>query len=331
MDKVLHDTQYVSRLIEEGKSLYLAGDEQALAKLPKGNWIGGTIPYFMAEEGGEVNRDNVYVTELPGYIKNTKIVAYDEEGLKNVYEDAYDNGFSLILIPAMSSIHFSFALNAPDYKAFGKSPLVGWISGVHLDDLGKVTPKVFNGSDGQVYENKALVIHCELPENKYATLDIVNIFDQGPGDKITFKSSGWDADVVLVNGEEMNFAEYVEKKQLDTRLPLVADYSGARINISFQNVDRENGKVVFYAPVFEGMEYRHASEIKDYVKEFTEHLPTDKSDKIAFSCNCILNFLYSDLEGKKTPGVTGPITFGEIAYQLLNQTLAYLTIEDVPN
>jgi hypothetical protein len=34
------------------------------------------------------------------------------------------------------------------------------------------------------------------------------------------------------------------------------------------------------------------------------------------------------LEGKKTGGVTGPITFGEIAYQLLNQTLAYISVKD---
>jgi hypothetical protein len=26
--------------------------------------------------------------------------------------------------------------------------------------------------------------------------------------------------------------------------------------------------------------------------------------------------------------MTGPMTFGEIAYQLLNQTLVYLTVED---
>lgn len=35
------------------------------------------------------------------------------------------------------------------------------------------------------------------------------------------------------------------------------------------------------------------------------------------------------LEGKKTGDVTGPVTFGEIAYQLLNQTLVYLNIIDI--
>jgi hypothetical protein len=29
-----------------------------------------------------------------------------------------------------------------------------------------------------------------------------------------------------------------------------------------------------------------------------------------------------------TPPMFGPMTFGEIAYQLLNQTLVYLVIED---
>jgi hypothetical protein len=35
------------------------------------------------------------------------------------------------------------------------------------------------------------------------------------------------------------------------------------------------------------------------------------------------------LEGKTTAGMTGPMTFGEIAYQLLNQTLVYLEVRDV--
>ena len=52
------------------------------------------------------------------------------------------------------------------------------------------------------------------------------------------------------------------------------------------------------------------------------------ADGVVFSCNCILNYLYSELEGKKTGSFVGPITFGEVAYQLLNQTLVYLKIED---
>ena len=41
----------------------------------------------------------------------------------------------------------------------------------------------------------------------------------------------------------------------------------------------------------------------------------------------MLNYLYAELEGKKTGSIVGPITFGEIAYVLLNQTLVHLLIE----
>jgi len=43
-----------------------------------------------------------------------------------------------------------------------------------------------------------------------------------------------------------------------------------------------------------------------------------------FTCNCILNYIYGELEGRQLPGPRGPMTFGEVAYQVLNQTMAYL-------
>ena len=43
------------------------GDERLLTQLPKGNWIGGTIPYLMTDErGGLTTRDQVLVQQLPG-------------------------------------------------------------------------------------------------------------------------------------------------------------------------------------------------------------------------------------------------------------------------
>lgn len=38
--------------------------------------------------------------------------------------------------------------------------------------------------------------------------------------------------------------------------------------------------------------------------------------------------MYAHLEGKKTGAIKGPMTFGEIAYILLNQTMVYLTFEE---
>jgi hypothetical protein len=80
--------------------------------------------------------------------------------------------------------------------------------------------------------------------------------------------------------------------------------------------------------VFAGFRYKLAKPVGDYVSHFQDEVPEGVGDKLVFACNCILNYLYAGLEGRKTAQFTGPVTFGEIAYQLLNQTMAYLTIED---
>jgi hypothetical protein len=41
----------------------------------------------------------------------------------------------------------------------------------------------------------------------------------------------------------------------------------------------------------------------------------------------VLNYLHGSLEGRRTGSLQGPMTFGEIAYQLLNQTLVQITVE----
>lgn len=40
------------------KLFAVAGDERLLARLPRGNWLGGTSPYLMTDEnGGLTTRD----------------------------------------------------------------------------------------------------------------------------------------------------------------------------------------------------------------------------------------------------------------------------------
>ena len=328
MNSKMYDVVELGRLIGAGKGFLVAGDEALLRKLPRGNWIGGTIPYFMSENGGTVTREKVFATELPDYVVSTAVQVYDDVSIKNVYLEAPSNGFSVVILPATSSVHLAFALNAPNFEEFASRPLVGWVSGVHLNDLGKVTPKVFNGKTAECFDDEAVVMRAVLGNDRVCDLGIVNIFAQGHGDTLEFPEANFSAREVLVNGKRTNFAEYIQQKKIDLKLPLVADYGGANINISFQGVDEKSGVVNFYAPVFKGVKYRQAAPIKNYVADFVKNIPGN-SDQILFSCNCILNFLYSELEGKKTGNITGPITFGEVAYQLLNQTMVYLTIQKI--
>jgi len=333
MRQQLMSIQDASVLVWEDRTLILAADESVLRKIPQGNWIGGTIPYFItSDHGGMATQDMVFVTDLTGVITGADITYYDQDSLSQVYAEGPQHGFSFILIPAFCLTHLAFALRAPSYKDFGVRPLIGWIAGVHLDDLGKTTPKVFNGRTLESFQEGALVLQAELPANKVAEIGIVNLFEQGDGDTLIFSSNGFVVKSVLVNGVQQNLAAYLLDKKLDTRLPLVADYYGAQVNICFQDIDASNGTVRFYGPVFSGVPYKHARPVGDYVQGFERLLKNKSSlepDRVVFSCNCILNYVYSELEGKRTDPFTGPMTFGEIAYQLLNQTLVYLQVHEL--
>ncbi len=315
--------------IQRGKVLWIAADEEVLKQLPTGNWIGGSIPYFMAQQGGETARDKVFLTELPsGLATRAQIKFYDSQHIQNVMTDAPEDGFSIIMIPAFSDVHMSYGKDAPMYEDMFLKPIVGWVTGIHLDDLGKVQPVVFNGSTGETSHDKAIVMHITLKPNKVAHVGIVNTQIQGDGDTFKFPAAGFSASECLINDEPGNLADYLLEHKIDTQLPLVADYSGAMINVSIQAVDEENKTVSFYAPVFEKVEYRLAKPLSDYMGEFQSQLP-DFSGNVIFSCNCVLNYLYLGLEGKKTASITGPMTFGEVAYQLLNQTMVYMSIDDI--
>jgi hypothetical protein len=93
---------------------------------------------------------------------------------------------------------------------------------------------------------------------------------------------------------------------------------------TLRGVDVGAGTVDFYAPIFPGIGYHIAQPIGDYVASFAAHLPSGSEP--AFACNCILNYVYARLEGRSTAPLFGPMTFGEIAHMLLNQTAVSLTV-----
>lgn len=325
---MLNSIEQTKKQIESGKYLLISAEEEVLKKLPKGNWVGGSIPYFMDEKGGVFTKELVSIIELPSYITGSKIKWYDEGSLSTMPKDAPENGFTYIVIPATSKAHISYAQNAPSYEGIFMKPTIGWISGVDLADLGKKSPKVVNGQTLEFSDQKAIVMHCALPVKKVATIGIINIFEQGTGDVITFDQEGFSVQDCMINGKKTNFAEYLTSNKINTQLPLVANYSGTMVNVSFQEIKVAEKTVNLYAPVFKKVEYKIAKPVKDYVADFTKAVPKQGLQPI-FSCNCILNYLYSQLEGKKTANLMGPITFGEIAYQLLNQTLTYLEVKDI--
>jgi hypothetical protein len=318
----------VQSAVAAGESLFLAGSREALSQLPAGNWIGGTIPYFMTEQGGLLAEDRIFVTRVPEMALSVKTAEYGPENLASLYRDAPAHGFTFVVLPAGTEVLKTFAEKAPSFDGFLLRPVVGWVAGVRVDKIGKEAPVVFNGKTSSVFEAKCVALHVTLPASIMADMDIVNIFESQGGDVIRFEESGFQVTNCQVNGKPVNLAKYITEKGIPTEFPLVGDYNGSNLNASFLNVDAAKGTVDLYAPVFPGVDYRFAKPVADYAGAFADTLTSGK-EVPAFACNCILNYLYGKLEGKKTGDITGPITFGEIAHQLLNQTMVRLYLHDM--
>ncbi|MFZ5440632.1 MAG: DUF6976 family protein [Myxococcota bacterium] len=313
--------------IQQGRPLTIAGAEPLLRRLPRGRWIGGTIPYFMGPDGGVVSHDRLFVTELPPQAIEVTTRSYDLASLPSFPKDGAPGGCTFLILPAFSAVHEAFGHDAMNYEGLFDRPVVGWVAGFDLKELGSARAGVIDGATGEYFTDRAVALHVKLAPGVVARADIVNIFERGDGPELRFPEGGFKVKDALIDGRRVPFAAWLKEQRVDTRLPLVADYSGAMINVSVQTVDAVTGEVSFYAPVFPEMSYRLARPITDYAQAFRAQLEAKQVHPV-FTCNCILNFLYGELEGKRTGELQGAITFGEIAFMLLNQTMVYLTFEE---
>ncbi|HET9655308.1 MAG TPA: hypothetical protein VFP72_08135 [Kineosporiaceae bacterium] len=320
----------VARRIAGGQVLLVAGSADLLRQLPSGTWIGGSVPYRETGDEGAVPRDLLHVTQLPEDLREVTAKVYDATSVRDVYADLAGRDFGVIIIPASSPTHLEFALHAPGYRGFAVRPLVGWISGSQLDGPEGELASVFCGATGEEVHDGAVVLQVSLPPGQVADVGVVNIFEQGDGEVIAFPRDGFDVTTAVVDGMERNFSDFVREKGLDTRLPLVADYYGVMVNVSFQAVDPVGRLVRFYSPVFAGLTYRHARPVGDYAARLEAQTPSALPGRLVFSCTCILNHFYAESRRRGARGLRGPLTFGEVAYQLVNQTTVYLTVNDLP-
>jgi len=320
----------VSFLIKEGRLLHVAGNGSLLRQLPKGNWIGGSTEYFMTEEGGVVSDSLLFVTEFDN--DNFTICDYGMNNISQVATEAYNNGFTVLIIPLDSELHMEYARNSPQYESMYLKDIVGWVSGVNIKILGQSNhfPIVVNGITGKVYSDRAVALHLEVPESQNVSVNIINIFSPDENaPPIEFDQEGFTATTCRVDGKEMMFDDYITQNNLDMKLPIIGNFFGHGINVDIRSI--ENGEVRFGAPVFTGVKYYRAKDVPDYEAAFNASLMECKNVQAVFSCNCLSNFMRGGLEGKKLGvkhGVLlGPVVFGEITYQLLSQTLVYVTVE----
>lgn len=325
----LYSVAEVAAMLAAGETLILAGDERLLAALPRGDWIGGTSPYFMTvEAGGAYDRDRIFVQRMPDIASVAWVGMLDRAALPDMAVLGPDNGYTILLMPGQSDVHRDFALHGLEWRDMFRRPVVGWVTGVAGDAAATDHPRVFDGRTGRSADDAAVVLHVALPDNAFARVDIVNLFvPDTDSPVVTFAGdTGFAVEWATVDGVPTRLADHIAANGIDTRLPLVADYNGAMVNVATAAIDAASGQVSFFAPVHAGIDYRFARPVEDYERQFAEHLCGLRGE-VAFSCNCILNYHHAGLEGRQQGGVAGPVTFGQIAYMLLTQTMVYLVIE----
>lgn len=313
-------------IIRSGAIATFAGSEAALSLLQPGQWIGGTTVYFMTSQGGVVDSDRLFCTIIDAAV-SARFACIASGDIPSVTTGQYENGFTYIMVPAFSEAHRHYAIEAPSFPDLYSQPLIGWVTGVPAEKIGQVPARVFFGPTGESFDDALLALYVELPEDLCAVTDTVNLFTQGYGPSIVFPRTSFSARDCLIDGVPGQIGRYLSN--CDTKLPLVADYAGIMMNVGIRSVDAKDGSAQFYAPVVSGEPYRLAQSIHDYPGAYRHGAVATVEPATTISCNCILNFLYAGLEGKSAGGYIGPVTFGEISYILVNQTLVRLSLESI--
>jgi hypothetical protein len=329
MKKCLYTVEETNRLLKEGKKLIIAGSHNYLRLLEQGGWIGGSAYYCFAEGKGIESREFLFVQEIPPYCKEIEIKCYDINSLENIYLDMFDNGFCIILIPFESKTHFKYPVEVINYPLFATKPLLGWISGIPLDNEKNLKAIVYDGWSKQEYYDGAVVMHVKLPDNKLADVKVCNVFEAAGKYELEFNEEGFNIEKVSVNGKEQNFIEFIKEKNIDIRFPLVGTlFNAIPTIVSFKEINEKEKKVKLYAPVYKGIKYDLAKQEESYYDMLIKNIQIE--DNFILPNLCVLHFVYAELQKKHTDKIpNAPATFGEIAHILVNQTLAYLSIYDV--
>ena len=307
-------------MIHDNKLLHICAPQNLLAKLPTGNWIGGSSAYYATESEKADDFEKLCVFELE--FDTFRILTYDERSIMNFTEDTYSNGFSIIIMPAETKILQEYAQNSSNYKNIFLTNVVGWVSGTDNTDK----PIAVDGISANLLTDKAVALHVSLPEDKIAVVNVVNIFTADESSPIIeFDTEGFFAKEFIINGKKENIVDYAAAHNINLHLPFVGEYSGSEINSCILQIS-DDKVITLAAPLFKGIKYRFAKPLDNYADAFVGKINSIPNKDCVFSCNCICNMQHGDLQNHDLGGFYGPYVYGEIAYQLISQTLVYLQI-----
>ena len=108
--RAYYSIREVTEMICNDRVLVLTALDETLSLLPTGNWIGGISNQNEVTYNEEGEPLLIQVNDLSPWVRSVHINSYQSFNFESIEEDAFPNGFSIITIPAFSSVHLSFAI-----------------------------------------------------------------------------------------------------------------------------------------------------------------------------------------------------------------------------
>jgi len=326
--KDLFTLEEVIRKVENKEFLIVLGNDELLQQLPKGNWIGVSAYYFMTKERGLSTNEKLYVQNLSNYSESVTIKSYKEDQTQDILKDRIAGGFTYLLMAPLTKVAENYATEVLSDISLYSIPILGFIGGAKYEDVQSGHKSYcYNGITGQRSDEEAIAIHVKLKQSFSPRIEILNIFEpELEGPRFNFDQNSFAVTDCTVDGQKRNLYDYMLENDIGRAYPLISNHNGALLNCSIFQLDQENKTVYLASPTRKGKTYFLAKPFDDYMKAFQARFDTIDKSNIVISFNCYYNYFFGKLEGKKLE-IGGPITYGEIAYQLLNQTMVYLRID----
>lgn len=313
-------------MIKAGRTLVLAGAEADFAGLPAGNWIGGTVACFLA--GGKIMRaqGHLIYADLSAIALKTELRRFPAKQLPRLGAHYPANGFAVAILPGHSPLLRAVATKMPDWPGLYNAPLVGWVSAVPLSQLGQMEPKIFCGNATPRRDSAALM-YVYLPDNMFPALGIVNLFAASSCSSLRFPAGGYTIKGnCLINGQKANLSRLIATGEIDPALPLTADRSGALLNNSIIANDPKTGLITFLNPIDPTLTYRFAEPFADFKSALTMAAAGLNLPGAALASVCIASLRHLDATTRPMLPAIAPVTFGQIGYTVLTQTIACLSL-----
>ncbi|MCL2072620.1 MAG: hypothetical protein FWH18_01765 [Marinilabiliaceae bacterium] len=331
----------VNAMIEKGDTLLLAGDAKLLSQLKKGKWIGGSTSRFI-ESGKKpiLERTRIFVHNISDFAVETKLMIYDESNIANIYDDAFDNGFSVLIVAPFSPVINEYTDKCSNYSNFSCRAVCGWgvVASIYSEYEKNDESIVFCGQNATSYTNEGVVMHIGLAPDKFAEIHAFSPYKPDEdGDIITFDENKQQVEYAFINGIKQNFRQYLIDNKIDrthdasilSRKCLAGNHGGIFMNVGIMSETEKDAKkfVSFTSSVYKGINYGLAN-----MENFDHEILTKKiHGEIVFSLTCVNYFANPDIFEKFLTKMNGPFTYGELAYFPMSNATVYVSIGNILN